>query len=230
MHSLILQIIMNFSDAVFQREPSRFQNSSRRATNYKDGKTSAESQLAHWNEDWTVIADMTERRRIQNRIAQRNYRQYPLPNGLLLTTHCPNIYSHIPGRRLKERLSRLEEHATRSGKPSKHEDGVKDEKHRSDFSHSSQSQSTHKDTLPSRMVNARDSTTDSTPPNCFQQDHIMPVDQRPVTTSPTFSSNCSSLGSQPSMNTYTDFSTMFEDVVFDIPDSQVWRRDTWPQQ
>jgi hypothetical protein len=30
------------------------------------------------NEDWTKITDVTERRRIQNRIAQRNYRKCPV--------------------------------------------------------------------------------------------------------------------------------------------------------
>jgi hypothetical protein len=29
---------------------------------------------AHANEDWTKVFDLAERRRIQNRIAQRNYR------------------------------------------------------------------------------------------------------------------------------------------------------------
>ena len=106
-HSFYVRKAMNFSNHTFQQEFTQFKDIPSRLKSDTDGRTSAQSPLAHSDEDWTLIADMTERRKIQNRIAQRNYRETIFDSTCLRNHQLTRPRSKNQGTSLSSRKTRF---------------------------------------------------------------------------------------------------------------------------
>ncbi|ROW08421.1 hypothetical protein VMCG_03291 [Cytospora schulzeri] len=121
--------------------------------------SSAFSSSAHPDEDWTKVSDLAERRRIQNRIAQRNYR-----------------------KKIKERMADLERRAGTEGNKA-HSNSKKSPK-----SKKTQRRQTSPQATSSSLAPPQQSSHNPFTPPMHPEDHFFPSPSPPASSPPPSSS------------------------------------------
>lgn len=116
-HILIVIALLNMNHQAQYTFPAPIMSSMPSATHYNTRPTTRVTSSSttefrgstNPDEDWTKISDLAERRRIQNRIAQRNYRKFCHVSSIAEKYVSDTCY--LLGKKLKRRLEDLERRA-----------------------------------------------------------------------------------------------------------------------